>query len=246
MVRGAPNADPARRRTPPLADRLRLIAVTAPPSETAAARCPRPPAVAERRRGDRPASFLESVVGEVLRAGAPAVQLREKRLPPRALLPLARRLRRAAHAAGTLFFVNDRLDLALAAQADGIHLGPDDLPVPAARRLAPPPFLIGASARTPDSARTAEAAGADYIGCGPVFASRTKPRTPIGLDRLAAVAAAVQIPVVAIGGLDAHRAPAAHQAGAAGAAAARALMAAPDPHAAAKAILAAFPRVPPR
>ena len=204
----------------PLAERLRLLVVT--------------------DRGDRPSSFLDAIVGDVLRAGgAPAVQLREKRLPPRDLLPLARRLRFAAHAADALFFVNDRLDLALAAEADGVHLGPEDLPVAAARRLAPPPFLIGASARTPLGAQAAEADGADYIGCGPVFPTRTKPARSIGLQRLAAVAASVSIPVVAIGGLNAVRAPAARNAGAAGCAVAHALMAAPDPCKATAKILAA-------
>lgn len=210
----------------PLANRLRLLVVT--------------------DRGPRPPAFLEAVVGDVLRAGAPAVQLREKRLPPRDLLPLARRLRLAAHDAGALFFVNDRLDLALAAEADGVHLGPDDLPVAAARRLAPPPFLIGASARTPERARAADDDGADYIGCGPVFPTRTKPRSPIGLDGLAAVAASVRIPVVAIGGLNAARAPAARNAGAAGCAAAHALMTADNPRKAASTILAALADPPPR
>ena len=205
----------------PLADRLRLLVVT--------------------ERGRRPPVFLEAIVGDVLRAGAPALQLREKRLPPRDFLPLARRLRLAVHRAGALFFVNDRLDLALAAEADGVHLGPDDLPVAAARRLAPPSFLVGASARTPEAALAAEADGADYIGCGPVFPTRTKPARPIGLDRLAAVAAAVRIPVLAIGGLDAARAPAVRDAGAAGCAVARALMEAVDPCAAADAFLAAMP-----
>lgn len=207
----------------PLADRLRLLVVT--------------------DRGRRPPDFLAAVVGDVLRGGAPAVQLREKDLPPRDLLPIARRIRTAARAAGALFFVNDRLDLALAAEADGVHLGPDDLPVAAARRLAPPPFLVGASARTPSAARTAEAAGADYIGCGPVFPTRTKPSTPIGLDHLAAVRAAVRIPVLAIGGLEAARAPAVRNAGAAGCAVARALMEASDPCAATKAFLDAMPQL---
>lgn len=211
---GRPNARP-------LADRLRLLVVT--------------------DRGRRPPAFLDAVVGDVLRGGAPAVQLREKDLPPRDLLPLARRLRLAAHRAGALFFVNDRLDLALVAEADGVHLGPDDLPVAAARRLAPPRFLVGASARTPEAARAAEADGADYVGCGPVFPTRTKPSPPIGLDRLAAVVAAVRIPVLAIGGLDAARAPEVRNAGTAGCAVAGALMEAADPCAATAALLAALP-----
>jgi len=171
------------------------------------------------------------VVDAALSAGAPAVQLREKELPPRDVLPLARRLRAATRAARALFFVNDRLDLALAVHADGVHLGPDDLPVDAARRSAPPGFLIGYSAGTPGTARAAVAAGADYIGCGTVFPTSTKrdAGSAIGLDGLAAAAGAVAVPVVAIGGITPARAPEVFRAGAAGCAAVSAVMGASDP-----------------
>lgn len=174
---------------------------------------------------------VAKVVGAALGAGARAVQLREKTLPPRDILPLARRLRAETRDAGALLFVNDRLDLALAVNADGIHLGPDDLPLRAARRIAPPGFLIGYSARTPATARSAIAAGADYIGCGPVFRTTTKKgaAAPVGLDGLGAVAAAVPAPVVAIGGITPARAGGVFAAGAAGCAVVSAVMAAPDP-----------------
>lgn len=174
---------------------------------------------------------VAEVVAAALSAGAPAVQLREKTLPPRDILPLARLLRAETRHAGALFLVNDRLDLALAVHADGIHLGPDDLPLPAARRIAPPGFLIGRSANTPAAARSAVAAGADYIGCGPVFPTTTKKDagSPVGLDGLAAVAAAVPAPVVAIGGITPARAGGVFDAGAAGCAVVSAVMAAPDP-----------------
>ena len=182
------------------------------------------------RASARPRDVLE-VVGDTLAAGAPAVQLRDKRLPPRDLLPLARRIRADTRAAGALFFVNDRLDLALAAGADGVHLGSADLPVAAARALAPPGFLIGFSASDPSAARAAEADGTDYIGCGAVFATSTKAKTnaPIGLEGLSQVASVVSIPVVGIGGVVPVQVPLVLRAGAAGAAMAHAVMAAPNP-----------------
>ena len=172
-----------------------------------------------------------SVVRAALRAGAPAVQFREKQLPPRDLIYVARQIREATLAAGALFFVNDRLDVALAVGSDGVHLGPDDLPVAAARRIAPGGFLIGASARTPSAARAAVADGADYIGCGPVFATTTKPEAgnAIGPARLAAVAAAVSVPVVAVGGVTASGVSAALAAGAKGCAVIGAVMHSPEP-----------------
>ena len=185
---------------------------------------------------------MEETIGQILGAGAPALQLREKGLPLAAVLPLARRLRAAALAAGALFFVNDRMDLALASDADGVHLGPNDLPVTAARRIAPPPFLIGYSARTPEAARAAVADGADYIGCGPVFPTRTKTDAapPIGLAGLAAVARAVDVPVLGIGGVGPPEAAGVASAGAAGCAVAGAAMHSSDPAEAVRRLLEAI------
>lgn len=178
----------------------------------------------------RPRKATE-VVGEALRAGAPAVQLREKTLPPRDTLPLARRLRADTRTADALLFVNDRIDLALAVGADGVHLGPDDLPVAAARRIAPPGFLIGYSADEPAAARAAVAEGADYIGCGAVFPTSTKSDAGrvVGLGGLARMVAAVDVPVVAIGGITEACAPRVFRAGATGCAVVSAVMAANDP-----------------
>ena len=174
---------------------------------------------------------LVDVTGEALRAGAPAVQLREKQLPPRDVFPLARRLRADAHATGALFFVNDRLDLALAVGADGVHLGPDDLPVTAARRVAPSGFLIGYSTADPTTARKAVADGADYLGCGTVYHTCTKPEAgaAIGLSRLAEVVRAVDVPVIGIGGITVDHALDVLGTGAAGCAVVSAVMAARDP-----------------
>lgn len=174
---------------------------------------------------------VTEIVAAALRAGARTVQLREKAQPPREVLPLARRLRADTRRAGALFLVNDRLDIALAVKADGVHLGPDDLPVRAARRVAPPGFLIGYSADEADVARGAVRDGADYIGCGTVYETDTKADAGeiTGIEGLRKVARAVDVPVVGIGGVTPARAPAVIAAGAAGCAAIGSIMAAANP-----------------
>ena len=144
------------------------------------------------------------LVGAVLRGGADVVQLRHKALARGALLDLAGRLAAMVHDAGRVFIVNDHLDIALLAGADGVHLGADDLPLEAARRVAGARLLIGASANSPELAREAVAAGADYLGAGPAFATSIKRgKAVIGPAGVAAVAAAVAVPVFAIGGVEA-------------------------------------------
>lgn len=189
----------------------------------------------------QPRSVLE-VVREALRGGAPAVQLRNKGDSTRQLLALGHALRQATRETGALLFVNDRLDLALAVEADGVHLGPHDLPVRAVRRVAPPGFLIGRSADDPEVARTAVAEGADYIGCGTVYPTSTKRDVGdvIGLDGLRCVIGAVSVPVVAIGGITPDRAPELAATGATGVAVVGALMAAADPAAAVRALMEPF------
>ncbi len=113
-------------------------------------------------------------------------------------------------AAGAMCLVNDRIGVALAAGADGVHVGADDLPVEAARRVLGPGAVVGATCRTPESARTAVADGATYLGVGPAFDTSTKDGLPppLGPDRVAAVAAAVPgTPVLAIGGITLNRVP---------------------------------------
>ena len=139
----------------------------------------------------------------VLGGGADMLQLRHKTLPRGELLELAHRLRALTSAAGALFVVNDHVDIALAAGADGVHLGPDDLPIASARRMVPAGFLVGASASDPQSARSAVSAGADYIGCGPAFSTPVKKeKAVIGPVGVATVASSVEVPVFAIGGID--------------------------------------------
>jgi thiamine-phosphate pyrophosphorylase len=133
------------------------------------------------------------------------VQLRHKTLARGELLALARRLRDLTASSGRLFIVNDHLDIALLSGADGVHLGPDDLSVEAARRLAGDRLVIGASASTPAAARAAVGAGAGYLGSGPAFATPIKEeKGVIGPGGIREVAGAVDpgVPVFAIGGID--------------------------------------------
>lgn len=183
------------------------------------------------------------VVREALAAGAPAVQLRAKQATARELFEQAVALRSLTTAHGALLIINDRLDVALAARADGVHLGPDDMPVAAARAAAPAPFLIGWSTDDPDAARQAERAGVDYLGCGAVFGTTSKDvgGERIGPERLRRVVAAVRVPVIGIGGVDEHNVTQVAAAGAAGAAVIRAVMAADDVAATVRALLAPFP-----
>jgi thiamine-phosphate pyrophosphorylase len=156
-------------------------------------------------------------VGErLLAGGARLLQLRWKGAPSGVLLEAARRLRERTRRWGALLIVNDRVDVAAAAEADGVHLGQDDLPLEAARRLLPPGRLVGISTHDLAQARAAEAEGADYIGFGPIFATVTKDTgySPRGLDQLREVRKAVRLPIVAIGGIGIDNARAALEAGA--------------------------------
>ena len=173
---------------------------------------------------------VEDVVHAALEAGAPVIQLRDKTADARQLFEQARALLRLTHRHGALLFVNDRLDVALAAGADGVHLGPDDVPVAAARRAVPSTFLVGFSTDDPETARRAAAEGAVYIGCGAVFGTRTKDvgEERIGPEGLRRVVQAVDVPVIGIGGISPENVEQVAGAGAAGAAVVGAVMKAPD------------------
>jgi thiamine-phosphate pyrophosphorylase len=182
-----------------------------------------------------------------LLAAAPCcLQIRAKAATARALEGAARTLLPLARAAGVPFCVNDRLDVALAVGADVVHLGQDDLPLEDAQRVRAgagrADLVIGFSTHNPEQARAAAAAGADYIGFGPVFGTRSKanPDPTVGLETLAEVCRAVAVPVVAIGGITLDAAPAVARAGASAAAIIAAIDAAPDPAAAGRAVAAAF------
>jgi thiamine-phosphate pyrophosphorylase len=186
----------------------------------------------------------EAAVAGALEAGVRIVQYRSKandHLDDRQRLSEALSLRRLCHQHGALFLVNDRLDLALAAEADGVHLGQDDLPLPVARRLLGPDRLIGCSTHAPSQLHRAVAEGCDYVGVGPVNATPTKPgRDPVGLAYVATAAAECPIPFFAIGGIDLSSLGAVLAAGARRVAVVRAIAAAPDPRAASAALLDAL------
>ena len=149
----------------------------------------------------------EEVLAAVLAGGAAAVQVREKALADGALLARARRAAEACHEAGALCIVNDRPDVAVLAAADGVHVGTGDLPVGAARRIVGPDRIVGASTHSARQALAAAEAGADYIGCGPMFPSSTKPQDVIpGPDLCREVTQKVGLPVMAIGGITAENA----------------------------------------
>ncbi|HUF14254.1 MAG TPA: thiamine phosphate synthase [Longimicrobiales bacterium] len=185
-------------------------------------------------------------VGDVVRAalagGAPAIQLRMKGVSARTMSETGRALRDLTRAAHASLFVNDRLDVALAIGADGVHLGPDDAPVAAVRGATPSGFLIGYSTDRPDVARRAARDGADYIGCGAVFGTSSKDvgGERIGIERLDEVARAVPIPVVGIGGIHVGNVREIASTAAAGIAVIGAIMAAADPEAATRELLEAL------
>jgi thiamine-phosphate pyrophosphorylase len=182
-------------------------------------------------------SHLE-VARAALEGGADAVQLRDKSSTGSNLSRWSREIQPLARKFGAVFTVNDRVDVALVAEADGAHVGQEDLPAREARRLLPRPRVLGVSAGSLEEARRAEKDGADYIGVGPIFPTATKPDAgeALGLDRLAAIAAAVSIPAIAIGGITLENIASVFAAGAAGAAVVSAVVSAEDMAAAARAL----------
>ena len=178
---------------------------------------------------------LAAIVREAVAGGVTCVQLREKNLETREFLEEARALRAATRELGVPLIINDRAEIALAVGADGVHLGQRDLPLPAARKLGPPGWLIGVSAESVADAVRAEREGADYVGVSPVFATPTKTdhAPPLGLEGLRTIRAAVKIPLVAIGGIQTGNARDVIRAGADGLAVVSAILAAESPRAAA-------------
>jgi len=207
----------------PLADALRLVVIL----DTG---------VARELKAD-----LETLARRAAEGGATMLQVRAKRESAGDLADLARRVIGAA--GGLPVIVNDRLDVAIAAGAAGCHLGQDDFPIADALRLAPPGFWLGGSAGTPEEARRAAAAGAHYLGIGPIAATASKADAghAIGVEGFRAIhAAAPGVPAVAIGGVTAELIPDLLKAGAAGIAVIRAVVGAADPVAATRTLRAAL------
>jgi thiamine-phosphate pyrophosphorylase len=140
---------------------------------------------------------------QLVQSGVKIIQLRDKSTPKKKLIQIARDLQVLCKLHGVLFIVNDYLDVALAVQADGLHIGPEDLPVETARELLPLNALLGVSASTPEEVRSAEKDGADYIGVGSIFPTSSKNNIDVvGLERLQQIKAATRLPLVAIGGIN--------------------------------------------
>jgi len=181
-----------------------------------------------------------------IEGGVDAIQLRDKERSAKRRYETGRELRELTVEAGVDLIVNDRVDLARAIDADGVHLGQDDLPVPAARDLLGEDAVIGKSTSFVEEARTAEREGADYLGVGAVYGTSSKDvpddESDFGPERVREIVDAVEIPVVGIGGIDASNAAAVAEAGAAGIAVISAITRADDPAAATRELRAAVER----
>ncbi len=165
---------------------------------------------------NRPALSFQRLTQQLCAGGVRLLQLRVKQQPTQDFVSLATAVQRICHGSQCTLIINDRVDVALAVEADGVHLGQEDLPLTAARKIVGGEKIIGVSTHTAQQALTAEQEGADYIGFGPLFGTTTKATgyTARGLEQLQEVRQRVHIPIVAIGGITAERAPAVLQAGA--------------------------------
>ena len=185
------------------------------------------------------------VASQAIRGGAKTVQLRDKLQSKKELLPIAQQLKNLCTEHDVLFIMNDYLDLALASDADGLHLGQNDLPIKTARKLLPIDKILGCSTTTVDQAITAESEGADYIAVGAIYptSSKTSTTTPakvVGLETLRQVRQAISLPLVAIGGITKDNAAEVLAAGADSVAVISAILQAESPEEAARQIAARF------
>ncbi|MBT3191379.1 MAG: thiamine phosphate synthase [Verrucomicrobia bacterium] len=178
------------------------------------------------------------IVRHALVAGAKLIQLREKDLPLRQLLELARDVRALTEPYGCLLIINDRIDVALAVGADGVHLGLEDLPIESARAIGPE-LIIGSSSHTIEEAREAEADGASYVNVGPIYPTKTKNWTDayLGIEGLKKISECVSIPFTVMGGIKRAHIPELRSAGARTIALVTAVTAAPSPEKAVRELL---------
>jgi len=180
-------------------------------------------------------SHLE-VAQAAIEGGTSIIQFRDNEMTTRQLVETAEKIKELTEEADIPLIVNDRLDVALAVDADGVHVGQDDMPADMARQLIGPHKILGVSASTVEEALQAEKDGADYVSASPVFTTPTKPDTPppTGLEGLRAIVEAVNLPVIAIGGINEKNAAEVMEAGAQGVAVISAVVGAPDIAAAAR------------
>lgn len=186
---------------------------------------------------------LSRVVEEALRGGVKAVQLRGKDLTSRDLYAIAYELRKLTAHHDARLFINDRIDIALAVGADGVHLGTSSIPVHRARKILGDKQLIGVSCHNRISALNAQEKGADFITFGPVFYTPSKAAygDPVGVDKLAEIIELLRIPVYALGGVNRKNVSQVIEAGAHGIALISAILAADDPYAETKSLLSTLP-----
>ncbi len=177
---------------------------------------------------------LPKLVREVVAGGADCIQLREKNVPDRRLLDLAKACRQAC--GGAMFVVNDRPDIAVLAEADGVHVGQGDLPPAAVRQIAGEDVVLGVSASTREHIVTGQRDGADYLGVGAVFPTGTKDVSAQGLDLVREAARIASVPFLAIGGIDHENVASVIRAGARGVAVCSAIIRSEDPRGAARAM----------
>lgn len=187
---------------------------------------------------ETPGKSHVDVAKAAIEGGASIIQYRDKNASSRKLLNDALALRRITRETGVMLIINDRVDIALAVEADGVHLGQDDLPLDEARRIVGDTYIIGISATRLNEAVDAAKQGADYIGLGPIFPTPSKDDAsePIGLEGLTNVRAAIDLPIVAIGGITIDNIEEVIKAGSDGIAVISAVASAPDMSAAARTI----------
>jgi thiamine-phosphate pyrophosphorylase len=184
---------------------------------------------------------LTALADATIAGGCRMIQLREKEWPSGRLLPLGERLRARCRAAGVTFIVNDRVDLALVLDADGVHLGQDDLPPRAARPLLRPGMILGVSTHDAEQARAAQAAGADYVAVGSMFPTATKPDFQlVGPDLIRKLRSELRVPLIGIGGITRANVAEVIRAGADGVAVISEVCAAADPAEATRELLSAI------
>ncbi|HEV8586427.1 MAG TPA: thiamine phosphate synthase [Methylomirabilota bacterium] len=173
---------------------------------------------------------LDDLLAAVIDGGCRMVQLREKSWPSGRLLPLARRLRERCGRAGVAFVINDRVDLAVAVEADGVHVGQEDLPARAARPLLRPGMFLGVSTHGVEQARAARDDGADYVAVGSMYPTATKPDFElVGPALVRKLRGEIRVPLIGIGGITHDNVAEVVRAGADGVAVISAVCAAPDP-----------------